>query len=128
MPSVRKTSQLPGGLRDLADMVTASRQKKSAASLTNEQLKVALSSTTLSGRGTRAAHREAKKRIRNGKLQWPPQQPAQPQTAAPQAQEHASSTTPTPLHTPHAQAHANPTPAEQPHAESDSAVDDDQPV
>ena len=78
LPSVRKTSQLPGGLRDLADMVTASRQKKSAASLTNEQLKVALSSTTLSGRGTRAAHREAQKRIRNGKLQWPPQQPAQP--------------------------------------------------
>ncbi|MFS2103334.1 type III effector protein [Ralstonia sp. Ralssp135] len=120
MPSVRKTSQLPGGLRDLADMVTASRQKKSAASLTNEQLKVALSSTTLSGRGTRAAQREAQKRIRNGKLQWPPQQPAQPQTAAPQAQGHAGSASEPPPHTPHAQANPNPTPTptEQPHAES----------
>ncbi|MEF9482261.1 hypothetical protein OWR21_10215 [Ralstonia sp. 1B3] len=76
---MRKTSQLPSGLRDLADMVTASRQKKSAASLSNEQLKVELSNSTLSGRGTRAVHREAKKRIREGKLQWPPQQPEQPE-------------------------------------------------
>ena len=58
MPSARKTSQLPGGLRDLADKVTARRHKKGAQKLTDTQLMVKLSSNGLNGRDTRAVHRD----------------------------------------------------------------------
>lgn len=114
MPSARKTSQLPGGLRDLADKVTARRHKKGAQKLTDTQLMVKLSSNGLNGRDTRAVHREAQKRIRNGRLQWPaqPQQTQQTQQPAeqqpPAAEQHATSThssTNSAINTPDASAH-----------------------
>ncbi|CAJ0801828.1 hypothetical protein LMG19083_03640 [Ralstonia psammae] len=97
MPSVRKTSQLPGGLRGLADKVTARKHKKAAESFSNSQLMTRLSNPEISGRETRAIHREAKKRIRKGGLQWPPQQPtAQPHAAPTQTPEHTSGANSTP--------------------------------
>lgn len=119
LPRARKTSQLPGSLRGLADKFFAGDQRKAAKSLNNKQLTIELSNGKLSGRGTRAVHREAQKRIREGKLQWPPQPEAAAshtpaaQTPAPAA---SSSTSHSTVH--HAQTRVPPATAHTERAET----------
>ncbi|TKC81611.1 hypothetical protein FAZ69_26955 [Trinickia terrae] len=58
----RKTSSLPAPLRHAIDGMTAGKQRKTASRLTDAQLELALSSTKLTGRATRAVLREHQKR------------------------------------------------------------------
>ena len=127
MPSVRKTSRLPGALRDLADKRLARNQKAETKDLHNDDLtrkfSEAQSSTTMSGREIRAVQREVHKRIRTGTLQWPPQQPAAashtPATQTPELTASTSGTTPDSVHheetqVPPATTHTQPAHTEQP--------------